>query len=163
MGPRPTAAPRELWGQPPSTKRRLHQLLPVVPAHGLTFDPLTNDIVFSSGNEVDQLDQLDPRSGTAVSTFTDANTSDEFGQSAVDGNGHLFVASNNGNLLGIDYDCTKLIGTSTSAESFLVANLDDNAPLSGSRALSTPERGSLVLLATRPLRVRPAGPRRNHV
>jgi hypothetical protein len=30
----------------------------------------------------------------------------------------------------------------------LVANLDDNAPLSGSRALSTPEPGSLVLLAT---------------
>ena len=58
MVPRPTAAPRELWGQPPSTKRRLHQLLPVVLAHGLTFDPLTNDIVFNSGNEVDQLDQL---------------------------------------------------------------------------------------------------------
>jgi hypothetical protein len=80
--------------------------------------------------------------------FTDANTSDEFDQSAVDRNGHLFVASNNGNLLGIDYDSTKLIGTSTSAESFLVANLDDIAPLSGSGAPSTPEPGSLVLLAT---------------
>jgi hypothetical protein len=115
-------------------------MLSGVPAHGLTFDPTTNDIVFNSGNEVDQ---FDPTSGTAVSTFTDANTSDEFGQSAVDRNGHLFVASKNGNLLGIDYDCTKLIGTSTSAE----GNLDDNA-LSGSRAQSTPEPGSLVLLAT---------------
>jgi hypothetical protein len=95
-----------------------------------------------------EVDQLDPTSGTAVSTFTDANTSDEFDQSAVDRNGHLFVASNNGNLLGIDYDCTKLIGTGTSAESFLMANLDDIAPLSGSGAPSTPEPGSLALLAT---------------
>src|SRR6516162_5242507 len=63
IGPRPTSAPRELWGQPLSTERRLHQLLPVVPAHGLTFDPTTNDIVFNSGNEVDQ---FDPTSGSAA-------------------------------------------------------------------------------------------------
>jgi hypothetical protein len=125
MGPRPTAAAQELWEQPPSTERRLHQLLPVVPAHGLTFDPKTNDIVFNSGNEVDQ---FDPTGGTVVSTFTDTNTSDEFDQSAVDGNGHLFVAPNNGNLLGIDYDSPKLICTGASAESFLVVNLDDTPP-----------------------------------
>jgi len=66
----------------------------------------------------------------------------------VDGNGHLFVAPNNGNLLGIDYDTTKLIGTGTSAESFLVAKSRRYRPLSGSGAPSTPEPGSLALRAT---------------
>src|SRR6516164_1878384 len=84
------------------TTATLTRLLSDVPAHGLTFDPFTNDIIFSSGNVVDQ---FDPTSGTIVSTFTDTNNpGDHFDQSAVDGAGHLFVASNNGNLVGIDYD-----------------------------------------------------------
>jgi len=53
-----------------------------------------------------------------VSTFTRL-AGDEYDQSAVDGKGHLFVASNNGNIVGIDYDSTGLIGTGTLAEKFL--------------------------------------------
>jgi hypothetical protein len=124
----------------------LTQLLSNVPAHGLTFDPFTNDIIFSSGN---MIDQFDPTSGTVVSSRTvNISGGETFDQSAVDGNGHLFLASNDGNLVGIDYDSTGKIGTGTVAEKFLAGSLDDIAPLSGIGATPTPEPGSLALLAT---------------
>ena len=130
----------------PGNTATLTQLLSNVPAHGLTFDPFTNDIIFSSGN---MIDQFDPTSGMIVSTFTGL-AGDAYDQSAADGHGHLFVASNNGNLVGLDYDSTGLIGTGSSAEKFLAANLDDIAPLSGAGATPTPEPASLALLATGP-------------
>jgi hypothetical protein len=135
----------------------LTQLLSNVPAHGLTFDPFTNDIIFSSANVVDQ---FDPTTNTVVSSFTGL-AGDAYDQSAADGKGHVFVASNNGNLVGLDYDSTGLIGTGTSAEKFLAGSLDDIAPLSGSGAPSTPEPGSLVLLATSLFGLGLLGRRRN--
>ena len=88
--------------------------------------------------------------GNVVSTITDHTSGDEFDQSAVDGNGHLFVASNNGNLVGIDYDTAlnHLIGHGTLAESFLVSNLDDIAPLSGVVPPPVPEPGTITLLGS---------------
>jgi hypothetical protein len=116
-------------------------------AHGLTYDPLTHDIIFSEGGTVDQ---FDPTTGTVVSTiFLPGN---EFDQSAVDGNGHLFVASNSGNLLFVDYDATGLIGSSTfSAAPFLARMLDDVAPLSGAGSTDpapVPEPTTVLLLGT---------------
>lgn len=129
------------------TTATLHTLLNGAPAHGVAFDPLTNDIILNGG---DQIEQFDPSVGNVVSTITDHTSGDEFDQSAVDGNGHLFVASNNGNLVGIDYDTAlnHLIGHGTLAESFLVSNLDDIAPLSGVVPPPVPEPGTIALLGS---------------
>jgi hypothetical protein len=127
------------------TTATLTQLLSGVPAHGLTFDPFTDDIMFSSGN---QIDQFDPGTGTVVSTVTlSTSGGTAYDQSAADGKGHLFVASNDGFLVGLDYSGTGLIGTGTSADAFLNVALDDVAPLSGSGSHNVPEPASLALLA----------------
>jgi hypothetical protein len=122
----------------------LTQLLSGVAAHGLTFDPFTNDIIFSSAGTIDQ---YDPVTGTIVGTVSGSGN---FDQSAVDGQGHLFVASNSGGLEFIDYDATKNIGTATfKAEPFLAGSLDDIAPIAGiGGGGQVPEPTSILLLGT---------------
>lgn len=117
-----------------------------LPAHGLTFDPFSGDIIVSSGDMVDQLDA----GGNVLSSIT---TPGQFDQSAVDGKGHLFVASNSGDLLFVDYKSSGLIGDggNFSAKPFLASFLDDIAPLSGlggGGEPSVPEPGSWALLGT---------------
>ena len=128
------------------TTATLTQLLSGVPAHGLTFDPFTNDIMFSSAGTIEQ---FDPTSNTVVSSVTIAAIGN-FDQSAADGKGHLFVASNGGDLVGLDYDSATghLIGGpgATAAFTFLAANLDDIAPLSGGGSNPAPEPATLALL-----------------
>ena len=114
-------------------------------AHGLTFDPFTNDVIVNSAGTVQQLDAA----GNTLSSITAAGT---FDQGAADGKGHLFVASNSGNLLFIDYDATGLIGAASNFTSnqFLAGSLDDIAPLSGlgGGVPSVPEPSSLLLLGS---------------
>jgi hypothetical protein len=113
-------------------------------AHGLTFDPFTGDVIVSSANTIQQLDAL----GNVLSTATGPGN---FDQSAVDGHGHLFLASNSGFLEFIDYDTTHLIGAASNftAAPFLANALDDIAPLSGLGGNNpVPEPGSLTLLAS---------------
>ena len=114
-------------------------------AHGLTFDPFTNDIIFSSAGTISQ---FDPTSNTIVSNLAGTGN---FDQSAVDGKGHLFVASNSGFLEFVDYDATGKIGAAGNftAEPFLEGSLDDIAPLSGSGAPPpVPEPSTWVMLTT---------------
>ena len=124
----------------------LTQLLSGVFAHGVSFDPFTKDIIMNSAGTIEQ---FDPVSGTIVSTLTGLPGS-EFDQAAEDGKGHLFAASNSGNLEFVDYDATGLIGAAGNftAEPFLIGALDDIAPLSGAGSTPTPEPGSLMLLGS---------------
>jgi hypothetical protein len=110
-------------------------------AHGLTFDPFTNDIIISSQNVIQQLDAA----GNVLSTVTGSGN---FDQSSVDGHGHLFVASNSGFLMFVDYDATGLIGAGSNfkASPFLADALDDIAPLSGAGG-RVPEPASLALIS----------------
>lgn len=116
-------------------------------AHGVSFDPFSGDIITNSANEIDQ---IDPTTGAILSSLTFSGA--EFDQTAADGKGHLFVASNDGRLAFVDYDATagKLIGGSGNFTSiqFLAANLDDIAPLSAGGAPSLPEPASLALLGS---------------
>jgi len=119
-------------------------LLTGVFAHGLSFDSFTNDIIMNSAATIEQ---FSPTTGTIVSSLTVAGNT--FDQAAEDGNGHLFVASNNGNLEFVDYAATGLIGASSfTANPFLIGSLDDIAPLSGIGSSSAPEPSSLLLLGT---------------
>jgi len=119
----------------------LTRLLTGVFAHGLTFDPFTGDIIMSSAGTIQQ---FHPATGTIISTASGAGN---FDQSAVDGNGHLFLASNSGNLDFIDYDATGLIGAAGDfhGSQFLAFSLDDIAPLSGIGS-HVPEPGTLALV-----------------
>ena len=118
----------------------LTQLMTNVYAHGLTYDPFTQDIIMSSANTIQQY------SAALNSIVSTANGPGNFDQSAVDGQGHLFVASNSGNLQFIDYAASGLIGSSTySTSPFLAGSLDDIAPLSGTGSNPVPEPGMLSL------------------
>jgi streptogramin lyase len=109
-------------------------------AHGLTYDPYTNTIIFSSANT---LGQYDPSTNT-FHTFS--SIAGEFDQSAVDGKGHLFVASNTGSIVFMDYSTSGLIDAPSFTDSqFLATDLDDIAPLSGAGA-NIPEPGTLLLI-----------------
>src|SRR5271165_808880 len=112
-------------------------------AHGVTFDPLTNDIITSSATAIDQFNEA----GTLVSTISFTGT--QFDAVGTDGKGHLFAASNFGQLGFIDYDATGLIGAAAnfSADPFLANTLDDIAQLI-TPPPQTPEPASLALLGT---------------
>jgi len=86
--------------------------------------------------------------GNILSSITVAG--EQFDQAAEDGHGHLFAASNFGDLLFVDYDKSGLIGAASNftSDQFLAGGLDDIAPLSGlgGGGTPTPEPSSLILL-----------------
>jgi hypothetical protein len=69
------------------------------PSHAVIFDPFSNTIIMASGPVVDQ---FDPQADAVVSSILIPG--EQFEQPSVDGNGCLFVVSNTGDLLGVDYD-----------------------------------------------------------
>lgn len=120
-------------------------LLTGVPAHGLTFDPFTGDLIVSSGDEIQQY-SWNGTTLTLVSSVTIPG--EQFDQTAADGKGHLFAASNFGDLTFIDYDASGKIGVGSVQTQFLASNLDDVAPLSGLGSQTVPEPSSIFLLGS---------------
>jgi hypothetical protein len=115
----------------PGTSATLTPLFSGVPAaHGGEFDPLTGNIFLFGSNQIQQVTGVGGVAALGpVLTFPGMI----FDQGTVDGFGHLFAASNTGDLLFVDYSATGLLtgaGTYTDID-FLAASLDDIAPLVG--------------------------------
>lgn len=117
----------------------------VAAAHGILYDPTTGDLILGGGNTISQ---IDPANATAIlSSYVDPDTGDVFDQGAVDGQGDLLFASNNGELLLLDYSGSGLVGTPRYVtDTFLNGDLDDLAPIAGlGGSAPVPEPSSLAL------------------
>lgn len=133
------------------------RLLSSVPAaHGMQYDPFSGNLILVGSTQISQIDPAAPT--VIISTATFAGMT--FDQGAADGLGHLFIASNSGNLLFLDYSTTSLVGSplNFAATPFLAGSLDDVAPLIGAGGTGvcgqpgqpscpTPEPIPLALLA----------------
>ncbi len=115
-------------------------------AHGAAYDPFTNTIILMGDGHITQLDS------TGMVVLADLTFSGQnFDQGTVDGMGHLFAASNGGDMTFIDFTATGLINSGAFVSTQFLANfLDDVAPLSGAGSTrppaSVPEPGVLALL-----------------
>ena len=109
-----------------TTQRRLEN---VPAAHGMVFDRFTGNLLLFGSTHVTQ---VDPGAMKIVSDLT-VKAPVTLDQGTVDGNGYVFVASNQGQLVFVDYSGSKKIGASgnTVSVQFVESNLDDVAPLSG--------------------------------
>jgi WD40 repeat protein len=108
----------------------------VAAAHGMAFDPFSGMLVLGGG---DQLAMIDPANPTTVASSL-AFRGFTLDQGAVDGQGHVFFASNTGHLIFVDYHTTSLIGDANNfvATPFLRGALDDVAPLIGAGGTRPP-------------------------
>ncbi len=128
------------------------RLLSNIPAHGMTYDPYTGDLMLFGGN---QIAQYSPSAGgivstltvnSLVSTVTNNPTFTVFDQGWTNGRGQLFAAANSGQLVYVDYAQSGLVGTSTHTQTFLKSYLDDivgmpfNAPAVNSCPPSDPDK-----------------------
>lgn len=105
------------------------QLSGIVPGHGMAFDPYTKTLFLFGGDAIYQVDPLHPK--TVLSTMTVPGV--QFDNGTTDGKGHLYVASNFGQLVVVDYSVSGRIGDTRNTVTTvnLHANLDDVAPLVG--------------------------------
>lgn len=120
----------------------------VTAAHGMVYDPYSGDLILGGG---DQITQIDPGTASIISSATFVGNI--LDQGAVDGSGHIFWASNNGQFLFMDYSTTGLVGSTNNfvSDSFYQGSLDDVAPLIGAGGTGTgprsvPEPSTLALL-----------------
>lgn len=121
----------------------LTPILQGVFAHSVTFDSFTGDILFNGSLNISQ---FHPATNSVITSFTGA-AGDRIDQVSVDGAGHLIASSNNGDVIFIDYDASKNISSGFHAEQFLIANLDDVAPLVNPNT-TTPEPASILLFGS---------------
>ncbi len=113
--------------------------------HGMQFDPFSNSLILGGG---DCISQVSLAGIVASSLCLPGNT---FDQLAVDGQGHIFAASNNGQFFFEDYSTTGIVGDAGNfvSDNFFKNQLDDMAPLigaGGTQQTGVPEPGTLLLL-----------------
>lgn len=126
-----------------ATTVALHTGLPA--AHGGVYDPFSNSVLLFGSDHITQLSLA----GAILDDIMIAGQN--FDQGSVDGLGHVFVASNGGDITFLDYS-TAAGGVIDGAGNFidtqfLAANLDDLAPLIGVGGTNTavPEPLSVAL------------------
>ena len=95
----------------------------------MAFDSFTGHLMLFGDGHITQIDPANP----TVFVSDRAVGGVQFDQGTVDGNGHMFVADNNGNLFFMDYSASGLVANAGNfvALQFLDTCLDDVAPLSG--------------------------------
>jgi hypothetical protein len=100
----------------------------VASAHGGAYDPFSNSVLLFGDSYIGQYN-------LGTQTFAERFISGgDFDQGAVDGNGHIFIASNNGNLTFVDYSASGgdiFAGSTFVSTQFLDTYVDDVAPLIG--------------------------------
>jgi hypothetical protein len=117
------------------------QVLTGPATHGAAYDSQTDTIILMGAGSIAQ---FDVNTQTIIGQINGLGGT--FDQGAVDSNGHVFAANNDGNLTFIDYSTTGNIASAKFVSTqFLANSLDDVAPLSGLGS-TTPEPASVVLL-----------------
>jgi hypothetical protein len=96
-------------------------------AHGIAFDHFTNTFIVVGATHITQ---IDPKTFAIVSDWAPSPQQPSsllIDQVAVDGHGHLLAASNDGNLIFIDYTRTRKVADTTNYQyiQFLEKKLDD--------------------------------------
>jgi streptogramin lyase len=93
-------------------------------------DHFTNTLILVGSNHITQ---IDPKTFTVVSDWTAPSKypAIELDQAAVDGRGHLWATSHDGNLVFIDYSRTRKVANPANSVSFhfIEPRLDDIALL----------------------------------
>jgi hypothetical protein len=123
------------------------RLLSSLPAsHGMSFDPFTRNLILMGSTHITQIDP-----GPPVSVVSDLVVDGmQFDQGTVDGQGHIYAASNSGHLVFVDYSATGKVGDPKNFKKtqYLADYLDDVAPLAGPGAikvLKTPPAGDVLV------------------
>jgi hypothetical protein len=113
-------------------------------AHGMTYDPFTNTYILMGDSTITQID-ANTLAILGSRVFSGGFT---FDQGTVDGNGHLFAASNDGRMLFMDYKATGQIFNlaNFTATPFLAGALDDIAPLIGFGSQPVPVPSGVILM-----------------
>ncbi len=128
-----------------STIRTISTAVPA--AHGAAYDSTSDTIVLFGSNHISQ---VNPNTGGTSLLHDTVIGNGTFDQGAVDGQGHVFAANNDGNLTFMDISGSLNVAAPNFLNTqALAANLDDIAPLSGLGStvpLPSAAMGGLVLM-----------------
>jgi WD40 repeat protein len=122
------------------------RLLSGVPAaHGMVYDPFSSTLILGGSNHISQISLV---TNTVIHDLVVPG--DTFDQGAVDGQGHVFWADNNGRFFFLDYSTTNDVSSAANfmSNEFFKSALDDIAPLigaGGTNPIPEPETYALML------------------
>jgi len=126
-----------------ATGTTTRELTQIAAGHGMTFDAVTGTLLLFGGETIMQIDPQHPQH--ILSTMTVPGL--QIDQGTTDGKGHLFAASNNGQLVVVDDKASGRVGDGRNAVSVVTLHphLDDIAPLTGPGAAAPPAHtGALI-------------------